>query len=195
MFCNLTFNTTSNTIRFCCAWYAKDVTPVLNVPSFLVAKTCNFISTALSNVSWCPGPKGGSPRHSQPPADRRRDSPCRRHHPTTQHRLPSARLHANSCASPPARSALPGTSTYTIRVLLSTQTGTACRAVPSPGIMVTYSGASPQGSEEEPAVQNGAASALVFPSGLRQARECRTVFTCIYIHSAPEPAVSHHTHS
>lgn len=179
MFCNLTFNTTSNTIRFCCASYAKDVTPVLNVPSFLVAKTCDFISRAFSNVSWCPGPKGGSPRLSQPPADLRRASPCRRHRPTAQHRRPAARLRANSCASPA------GTSAYTVWVLLSTQKGTACRAVPSPGIMVTHSGASPKGSEEEPAVQNGAASALVFPSGLRQARERRTVFTCIYRYLYP----------
>lgn len=47
MFCNLTVNTPTNTTRFRCPCYAKDVTPVLNVPAFLAAKIFDVISTVL----------------------------------------------------------------------------------------------------------------------------------------------------
>lgn len=100
MFCNLAFNITSNTIHFCRAWYAKDVTPVLNVPSFLVAKTFNFISTALSNVSWCPGPKEGTldKASARGPA---RGRPCCRHRPT-QHGRPGPASMPAAAHRPPA---------------------------------------------------------------------------------------------
>lgn len=54
MFCNLTVNTRTSTTHFCFACYAKDVTPVLNVPALLVQRylsvRCFEMSSGIQQI-------------------------------------------------------------------------------------------------------------------------------------------------